>query len=366
MSGGAHIAQLGDNVLSVEDDETLQISCIAGAGLTELRLTVSYDISPLYTQRSAQLRIYRWIFFSVVLLGALISWALATWLTGPLRALSRTSRELAAGNLERRVRVHTQDEVGHLAEEFNTMADRLQASMDEMKDAMQRQEEFMGSFAHELKTPMTSIIGYADLLRSQDLTEADRREAANYVFSEGKRLYSLSLKLLDLLVLEKEALPMQCCSPKALIEATEKEFRPILEKQNISLRSRCQQGNCLLEPDLFKSLLYNLMDNARKAMDSGGRISIQSEMVGTGCRIRVIDDGRGMPQEALRRITEAFYRVDKSRSRAQGGAGLGLALCKRIVELHRGTITFSSKEGVGTCVTVLFPGTPAGERGEQE
>ena len=177
------------------------------------------------------------------------------------------------------------------------------------------------------------------------------------MFSEGKRLETLSLKLLDLLVLEKEDLPLQPVSPKALIEDMAREFRPILEPKQIELSCRCQEGACNLEPDLFKSLLYNLMDNARKAMDeTGGRVLIQSEMTEDGCRIRVADNGRGMPQAALDKITEAFYRVDKSRSRAQGGAGLGLALCRRIVELHRGDIQFASREGVGTCVTLCLRG----------
>ena len=342
---------LGGEILRVADGYIL-IACDVGSGLVDLRLEAAYDITPIELQRAEQLRAYRWTFLTVAAVGTVLSWALCSWLTQPLRALTRVSRELADGNLQRRVRVTSQDEVGQLSAEFNAMADKLQTSMDGMKSAMERQEEFMGSFAHELKTPMTSIIGYADLLRSQELTEQDRREAANYVFSEGKRLESLSLKLLDLLVMEKDDVPMQLCSPKLLIEGIAKEFRPILQQQKITLTCRCAKGSCILEPDLFKSLLYNLMDNARKAMDDGGRIEIQSEMLEDGCCVRVVDNGRGMPPEALARVTEAFYRVDKSRSRAQGGAGLGLALCSRIVEMHKGTIEFSSREGVGTCVTV--------------
>lgn len=331
---------------------SIAVACPVGSSLADLHVIAVYDITEIYAQRDAELAIYRWTFAIVAAAGTLLSWALCTWLTRPLRALTRVSRELAAGNLGKRVRVTSHDEVGQLSAEFNVMADRLEAGMQDMKAAMERQEEFMGSFAHELKTPMTSIIGYADLLRSQELTEADRREAANYVFSEGKRLESLSLKLLDLLVLEKDSAPMQLCSPKALIEDIAAEFYPILRQQGIALSCRCARGSCLLEPDLFKSLLFNLIDNARKAMDGGGRVMLQSEMLADGVRIRVIDNGRGMPPEALSKITEAFYRVDKSRSRAQGGAGLGLALCSRIVELHKGTIAFSSREGVGTVVTL--------------
>ena len=112
----------------------------------------------------------------------------------------------------------------------------------------------------------------------------------------------------------------------------------------------------MLEPDLVKSLVINLVDNARKATEKGGNIYILSTMTDTGCAIRVVDNGRGMPQEAISKITEAFYRVDKSRSRAQGGAGLGLALCRQIVELHGGKMEFESILGKGTSVKVTLNG----------
>ena len=120
------------------------------------------------------------------------------------------------------------------------------------------------------------------------------------------------------------------------------------------LQSRCERCVCYAEPDLFSSLITNLLDNARKALDNGGNIMILGESVKGFYRIRVIDNGRGMPEEAMKHITEAFYRVDKSRSRAQGGAGLGLTLCKEVIELHGGTIAFASREGNGTCVTVTI------------
>lgn len=362
-SNDALLYTSGETVMLDEPDSLLvhnrriTISCEAGSGLTDLNLTVTYDISPIYARRDSQLQVYRGSFLAVVLLSILLSAVLSHWMTAPLRNLTRASRELAAGNLGKRVPVKARDEIGNLSAEFNAMADQLEQNLNDMKAAMERQEEFMGSFAHELKTPMTSIIGYADLLRSQELPEADRREAANYIFSEGKRLESLSLKLLELLVMEQDSLQFQVVNPRLLTEEIAKEFCPLLRREKITLTCRGQDGVCLLEPDLFKSLVYNLMDNARKAMDGGGKIIIATDVLPDGtCRLRIVDSGRGMPSEALQRITEAFYRVDKSRSRAQGGAGLGLALCQRIVAFHHGTMEFQSREGVGTQVTVLFPG----------
>lgn len=108
--------------------------------------------------------------------------------------------------------------------------------------------------------------------------------------------------------------------------------------------------------DLFQTLLINLLDNAKKAMEQGGKIIVVVKMTPQGCVLSVIDGGKGIPQEALVHLTEAFYRVDKARARSKGSAGLGLALCEKIVELHHGHMEFSSEEGVGTVVTVYLNG----------
>lgn len=112
----------------------------------------------------------------------------------------------------------------------------------------------------------------------------------------------------------------------------------------------------MLDTDFFGSLLVNLIENARKAMAEGGAITVTSVMTAEGCQIKVSDNGRGIPPMALSHITEAFYRVDKSRSRAEGGAGLGLTLCAQIAKMHHGTIAFESKEECGTTVIVDLKG----------
>ena len=217
----------------------------------------------------------------------------------------------------------------------------------------------MGAFAHELKTPMTAIIGYADLLRQDGLPEDTRLTAADYIYSEGQRLEKLSFKLLDLLLLEKDEVIFKEINLSAFLEDVEKALAPVLEKKNVKLVCRGVRGKVKLEPDLVKSLLYNLVDNAGKAMDGEGAIAVRGTLIPGGCEILVADNGRGMEEAELSRITEAFYRVDKSRSRKQGGAGLGLALCRQIVEAHNGSIQFASEPGKGTRVTVTLYGKEA-------
>ena len=320
-----------------------------------MQLDILYEITPIYQTRSEQIETYRRLLLLLLVLGGGAAWAAAWLLTRPLYRLSAAARRLSDGQLHARARLRAKDEVGQLGAEFDLMADRLSETITAQQEEMERQEQFMGSFAHELKTPMTSIIGYADLLRGQSLDAQESQEAANYIFSEGKRLEALSLKLLDLLLVKHQALALTECDPAELIDRLVDHLRPVYRERQIVLQSRCTPGLCMLEPDLFASVLTNLLDNARKALDRGGNIFVLGKQKEEGYQIEVLDNGRGMPEEAIRHLTEAFYRVDKSRSRAQGGAGLGLTLCSRILELHGGTIAFRSREGVGTCVTVLLP-----------
>ena len=131
---------------------------------------------------------------------------------------------------------------------------------------------------------------------------------------------------------------------------------PALEQAGVRLTVRAQPVPALMEPDLMETVFLNLLDNARKAMEGGGDLLLEGLSEEGRPVIRVTDSGKGIPAEELERVTEAFYMVDKSRSRAQGGAGLGLALCRRIVDLHGGTLELESTPGQGTRVTVRLKG----------
>ena len=326
------------------------------AGSEKLVLTARFDLSPLYRTRDSQNRIFLAAYAAVVTLGILAAVVLSFTMTRRLRRLTTAVRKIAGGDLTTRSRIGSSDEFGQLSRDFDSMADKLQENLSRMESDMQRQESFMGAFAHELKTPMTAIIGFADLLRQGNLDENTRMTAANYIFTEGRRLEKLSFKLLDLIVLKKDSIVMKRVWLNRYLDEIEKALSPSLRDKGIRLVCRAEQARAVLEPDLVKSLLYNLIDNASKAMDSGGIIGVKATAIPGGCQFYVADNGRGMEEKELARITEAFYRVDKSRSRAQGGAGLGLALCKQIVELHNGSIHFDSKPGAGTQVTVTLYG----------
>ena len=341
----------------------LLVKSVIAAGDETMELTARFDLSMVYETRAAQQKLYLIIYVIVVLFGILSAALLSVAMTQRLHRLTWTVRQIAGGDLTKRSRILDQDEFGQLSRDLDSMADKMQENITKLETEMQRQESFMGSFAHELKTPMTSIIGFSDLLRQGNLDENTRMMAADYIHSESRRLERLSFKLLDLILLKKDGLAMKRVPLNAFLAEIERAMAPVMKNKNIRLVCRADHHRVILEPDLVKSLVYNLIDNASKAIEGEGIIAVKATAIPGGCEIQVVDNGRGMEADQLSRVTEAFYRVDKARSRSQGGAGLGLALCKQIVELHNGDLRFASEPGKGTRVTVTLYGK-AGDRDE--
>jgi len=232
----------------------------------------------------------------------------------------------------------------------------LERNIENLEDVANRREEFIASFAHELKTPLTAIIGYADMLRSKDMAPKSRFTAAGYIFSEGKRLEALSLKLMDIIVAGKQGFETRRFEVGYFLRSIAAVTVPSLSNEGMKLEMRWDPGEIDVEPDLFKTLMINLVDNARKASSKNSTIELFGKSEPGGYALYVRDHGRGMKSEDIEKITEPFYMIDKSRSRAQNGAGLGLALCQRIAELHKTELQYESELGKGTTVRIFLKG----------
>lgn len=313
-------------------------------------LAVHYNADDLMNLREEQVH-------SVILLHS-ITVAVCTavmlivaWITSkPLVRLKRFTGIIGKGNYSRRAKVTTLDEIGDLTVAFNEMAGAIEQQVTELEGSAKQQKDFVASFSHELKTPMTSIIGYADMLRSSELDEEDAFMAANFIYSEGKRLEAMSLKLMDLVVLDKNDFKLIRGYARRVLGHVVAVVTPMLEKAELQFYYEIEQQMILYEKDLLLTLVTNIVDNARKASSPGKRIWLTGRKVDKRYRIEVRDEGIGIPKEELSRITEAFYMVDKSRARAQHGAGLGLAIANRIALLHGDSLHFESERGKGTTV----------------
>ena len=178
--------------------------CSSRMGEKTYYLLISRNIQGIYDTRADTIRQYRVMLLVLLAVAAVCAWVLARYLTQPIRKLGWVAKRIAAGDLSRRSEYHRADEVGELAESFNIMADRLVEQMREKELEAKRQEDFTAAFAHELKTPLTSIIGYAQMLDTMELDPEDHRMASHYIFAQGKRLEQLSHKLLELVSMEKQ------------------------------------------------------------------------------------------------------------------------------------------------------------------
>lgn len=334
-----------------------------------LPLYLSYvrDVTNVFSGRDLQLRQFMLYDIVIVITSALVLLLFSWVLTRPIRKLIGISRRIAGGEYGQRADVRSSDEIGLLTESFNTMAGAIESKLQEMEEAAKRKDEFIGNFTHELKTPMTSIIGYADMLRSRECDGQTVFKAASYIFNEGKRLESLSLKMLDLLLLEKQEVAFKPMDGGKLLEYIAQSMAPAFEQSGISLTVSADSGIVMAEPDYMKTLLINIADNARKASSAGSSVDLFGHAASGTYFFTVTDHGRGIPENELGRITEAFYMVDKSRARAQHGAGLGLAIASRIAQLHDTKLNIQSIVGLGTSVSISLPlHTPLKEDGEDE
>ncbi len=315
-------------------------------------------ISDVYTNRDENYRLYQVILLVVAVLSGALLYVFCVKLTSPLKRLALVAREIGDGNFEKRVKVNKgvitgTKEVVSLSNDFNKMAGYVETYINELKEEGRRREEFVGNFTHELKTPLTSIIGYADLLRNYDLSIEKKRDFAEFIFKEGNRLEALALNLLEMIVLRKSEFELQNVSAEILFNDCEKATKFILEKYDAQLEVSCEEAILSVEPNLVKTLIYNLIDNACKAMEGENRKVFLSGNINNEGRytITVKDTGKGIPSDEISKITEAFYMVDKSRARKQGGAGLGLALCQEIANIHNSDIYIESELEVGTKIS---------------
>ncbi len=324
--------------------------------------TVS-DVSPPFALAVGLLRQARLVtLIALGAAGALIL-ALCAYLTRPIRILSAATRDFSRGNYARRAAVASRDEIGALACDFNRMADSLEEHMRHLEEEARRREDFVTSFAHELKTPLTCIIGYADMLRSRPLDEEGRFRCADYIFTEGRRLERLSLKLLELMVLHRQEFELAALDTRVIRERLTEAAGALAKKYGAALSCDLAPARVLAEPDLLQTLLLNLADNAAKAYLPGENpperpVRVIGRRCPAGYRVDVADEGRGIPREALSRVTEAFYTADKSRSREYSGVGLGLALCAAIAAVHGARLELESKPGRGTTAWLLLPYAP--------
>lgn len=270
----------------------------------------------------------------------------------PIDRLTRLARQITAKDLSQSLDLKLpDDEVGRLARTFDEMIARLD-------EAFRRQREFTADASHELRTPLTAIKGQIEVALTKQRDVTSYQEVLRAINEEVDRLIRLVGSLLTLARADAGQIPLasEGVIPSELVSAAVEFVRPVMDQREIGLR--VEPGPSLTlhaDEDLVLQLLLNLLDNAAKYTPAGGQVAVGWAASNGGVELWVRDSGPGIAPEEASHVFERFYRVDKARSRSDGGVGLGLSICRWIAEAHGGSIAVESGPGQGATFTVSLP-----------
>jgi signal transduction histidine kinase len=275
-------------------------------------------------------------------------------LTRPFRRLNAAVEEIGAGNYGKHVPINSRDEIGDFARGFNLMADRVGEHVSELSRMTESRQRFIDNLAHEIRTPVTVIVGYGELLKYCNCDKSEKATAVDQILGAGRRIQNISLKLLDLAYMENTHIQMSALPLAEILASalTALDFR--IKEKGIDISARIDPAEVVGDADLLESLFVNLLDNAIEASGTGDAVGICVMRTSAGASVEISNNGAGMTAQELAKITEPFYRVDKSRSGGGSHAGLGLTLCAKICELHNAVFDIESEPGAGTTAKILF------------
>lgn len=269
----------------------------------------------------------------------------------PVGQIARTAREIEESDLSRRIPVQSKDELGRLASTLNQMIERLEK-------AFKRQQQFTSDASHELRSPLAVIRAESTLALKSERPADEYRRSLELVSHESEHMSKIIDQLLRLARADagKEQLPFEKVRLSDLVSDLSADAEILCRDKGLEFRLD-GTVDLWVEGDRarLREMVFNLLDNAIRYTPSGGRISLSISRSDTKAVIAIADTGIGIPAEDIPHIFERFYRVDKARSRAEGGAGLGLAISKYIAELHGGTIDVESEVGKGSTFSVRLP-----------
>jgi signal transduction histidine kinase len=272
----------------------------------------------------------------------------------PLSMVSAASKKIAGGEYGNEINISGHDEISEMAESFNNMAAEIRKHIMQLGEMSEKKQNFVDNFSHEMRTPLTSIFGYAEYLQKTDASEEERYDYLGRIVKESKHLLDMAGRMLELAMLNSPQIEAEEIETAELFRAVKEFLTARLEEKKIGLIYEHKLSILYGDKTLLTSLLINLTDNAVKACRVGGHIIWRASPSEKGHVITVEDDGEGIAIEQLGRIKEPFYRINKTKKKESGGAGLGLAICEQICRCHNAELSFESSPGEGTKVAVTF------------
>ncbi|QWC00115.1 HAMP domain-containing histidine kinase [Mycoplasmatota bacterium] len=270
-------------------------------------------------------------------------------LTNPILEINRVANEIANLNFSDKIDVMSDDEIGHLAQSVNKMSDELKTTIEELKISNERlaeeilykneierkRRDFIASASHELKTPLSLIMGYSEALRLDDIKDKDKEEYLDIIVDETNKMDRLVRDMLNMTQIESGVITIKKSkfSIQKLVDNTVKLFSIKLNEKEIDLTLAIDDYEVYSDYEQLQTVLINFINNALNHIESPKHIKIYTELTEENhVRLYVYNSGKKIPKEDINNLWDSFYKVDKARTRAYGGHGLGLAICKTILE----------------------------------
>ncbi|MGO4109544.1 sensor histidine kinase [Paenibacillus sp. YAF4_2] len=292
------------------------------------------------------------ILITLLVVGCILILLAARYLVKPLKMMTAATIRIAKGDFSVQLPMSHRNELGELADSINQMAHSL-SQLETMR------RDFVSNVSHEIQSPLTSIGGFAEALRSEELTESDRNRYVGIIKQESSRLSRLSENLLKLASLDSEQHPYEPVAYRL-----DRQLQDVVLSSEPAWLARRLTVELLMEETVIKGdedqlnqVWINLLTNSIKFTPEEGKISFQLSEEHGNAVVRIADSGSGIPEEERDRVFERFYKVDPSRDRTQGGSGLGLSIVKKIIDIHGGTIDIEDVEQ-GTVFVVRLPLQP--------
>jgi len=344
-------------VVMYSQRETGRYIHISGAlpqPLAHLRLDYFYNITAyMDDMRSIQnTLLIICIIFSVITAFAL--YFIISSIFKPLVIVSKATRSIASGQYNERIHIKGKNELSQVADDFNQMADQIQQQIHMLEKSAADKQQFIDNFAHEIRTPLTSIFGNAEYMQRALLDEGETIELTQLIMNNSTHMKQIANSLLQLATLRDYTPVINEISINRLFEDVGRTMYDSLYEKGIRLTYKINADTIWGQEDLVRSLLLNLCYNAVKACEKDNIIELSATHNGNSVTISVKDSGHGIAAEDLPKLTEPFFRVDKARNREHGGVGLGLTLCKQIADVHGARLIVESALGVGTKVSIIF------------
>ena len=330
-------------IKDIEKQKYILVSSSVEINSQRIMLISRYDITDVFTERDRQVEFFYKVDTVVIVISSIVICMLAIFLTRPIRKLNEMSKKITKGFYNERVNIKSNDEIGELAKSFNKMIETIENKINELELSVEQKEDFITNFTHELKNPMTSIIGYADILKSGKYDKETNIKSANYIFNEAKRLETLAHKLMDLMELSNETVKLEKTNVVWFMNNLYKDIHESLGE--IQLKLNIEDGYIMADTILLEDCLRNLIDNSKKANPKDKIIKVIGKNEQDKYKISVEDKGCGP------RIVESFYMVDKARARENGRNGIGLSICEKIAKIHNTKLIIESELNKGTCVS---------------